>query len=106
MVIESIFSLVLLIGICFFSIQIYFFKNNSNAILTGFISMLSLVFGIYLWIMNGVILEYGTEKEIIESNATWLFTLGILNLLSGLAFIVLSISRFLVFYLFKQRFVK
>ena len=63
--------------------------------------MLAIVFGAYLWIINGVILEHGSEIEIIQSNASWLFTIGVLNLLSGLGFVLISIFRFLVHYLKK-----
>jgi len=101
MIIQSILGILLLASIFILSIQIYLFKNQNNAILTGFLSMLAIVFGAYLWIMNGVILEYGSEKEIIQSNASWLFTIGVLNLLSGLGFVFLSISRFLFYYLKK-----
>jgi hypothetical protein len=101
MLLQSIIGIALLFLIIAFSIQIYILKKQSNAILTGLLSVVAIVYGTYLWISNGVIIEYGTEAEINSSSAVWLFTIGILNLITGLSFVFTSIFRFLYWYISK-----
>ncbi len=101
MLLQSIIGIALLSLIIAFSIQIYFLKKQSNAILTGLLSLVAIVYGTYLWISNGVIIEYGTEAEINSSNAVWLFTIGILNLIAGFGFVFTSLFRFLYWYISK-----
>lgn len=101
MLLQSIIGIALLFVIIAFSIQIYILKKQSNAILTGLLSLIAIVYGAYLWISNGVIIEYGTETEINSSNAAWLFTVGVLNLITGLGFVLTSLFRFLYWYIRK-----
>ena len=101
MLLQSIIGIALLSLIIAFTIQIYFLKKQSNAILTGLLSLVAIVYGTYLWISNGVIIEYGTETEINSSNAVWLFTIGILNLIAGLSYVFISLFRFLYWYISK-----
>ena len=101
MLIQSFLGILLLFLIVFFSIQIYIFKKQSNAILTGLLSLMAIVYGGYLWIYYGVIIEYGTEAEINESSAVWLFTIGVLNVITGLSFVLVSLFRFAYWYFSK-----
>jgi hypothetical protein len=64
-------------------------------------SMIAILVGTYLWISNGVIIEYRSEKEIYTSNAIWLFTIGAINLLTGLSFIFISLFNF-IFWNFRK----
>lgn len=95
MLLVSIIGILFVFIILVFSIQIYFHKNNSNIILAGLLSIIAIVLGTYLWVSNGVIIEYGSEKEIHLSNAIWFFTIGVINLLTGLSFIFISLFNFI-----------
>jgi hypothetical protein len=98
MLIISIIGVLLVFLIVIFSIQIYFLNKHTNALLTGLLSMIAILVGTYLWISNGVIIEYRSEKEIYTSNAIWFFTIGVINLLTGLIFVLISIFKFLFWY--------
>ena len=101
MLLQSLIGIALLFLIIAFSIQIYILKKHSNAILTGLLSLVAIVYGTYFWISNGVIIEYGTETEINSSSAVWLFTIGILNLITGFGFVFTSLFKFLYCYISK-----
>jgi hypothetical protein len=58
--------------------------------------MLSILFGIYLLIKNGLVLDYGTVEEVNQSHAQIMFAFGITNGVIGLTFIVISIVKYLV----------
>ena len=81
--ISSILTLFVLIG----TIRINFFKKEKDGLMVGLLSMLSILFGIYLCIKNGVILDYGTIEEINQTHAPIMSTLGIINLILGLIFL-------------------
>lgn len=90
--ISSILTLPVLIG----AIRINLFKKKNDGLMVGLISMLSIMFGIYLWIKNGMTLDYGTEVQIAQTHAPIMFALGVTNMLIGLSFIVISILKYLV----------
>ncbi|KAA5543961.1 hypothetical protein [Adhaeribacter rhizoryzae] len=52
-------------------------------------SILSIIFGIYLWLKNGLTLDYGTAEEIIESKAEIMFYFGLSNIILGLLIILI-----------------
>jgi len=101
MLLQSLIGILLLFLIVVFSIQIYIFKKQTNGILTGLLSLIAVVYGAYLWISNGIVIEYGTELEISSTYAVWFFTIGVLNLITGLIFVLTSLFRFLYWYVRK-----
>lgn len=82
--------------ILFELIKINLFKKDNEALLTGLISMILLGFGLYLAIKYGLLLDYGTADEIINSNAKLMSFFAIANILTGLSFILFSIFKFLI----------
>jgi hypothetical protein len=51
------------------------------------------MFGLYLCIKNGFILDYGTKIQIAQTHAKSMFDFGKTNILIGLFFIVISILK-------------
>jgi hypothetical protein len=90
--ISSIFILFVLIG----AIRIKLFNKDNEGLIVGLMSMLSIIFGIYLWLKNGLILDYGTVEEVTQSHASIMFELGITNILIWLIFIVIPIIKYIV----------
>jgi hypothetical protein len=44
------------------------------------ISSLVLIVGIYIWIKNGLMLDYGTEQEIAKNYSDKMYVIGVLNM--------------------------
>lgn len=95
-VIEILISLLLIGYISFEIIRINIFKNDKGALLVSFASMISIGFGLYLFIKNGLILDYGTETEISTKWAGPMWILGVICGLIGLVFILSSIWKYLI----------
>ena len=89
--IEIIISVILSLYIIVELIRIIFFRRDNLALFTGFISLISIGFGIYLGIKNGIIIE-----EIQESNAQIFYNFGIANILIGLLFLLISLAKFII----------
>ena len=77
-------------------IRINIFKKDDLALLTGLISMISLIFGIFLAIKYGLILDYAKEDKINQSSANLMSKAAIACVLTGLIFIIISIMKFIV----------
>jgi len=91
-VISSIFILFVLI----LAIRIYLLKKENAELILVLISMLSILFGLYLCIKNGAILDYKTKIQIAQANAESMFDFGKTNIVIGLFFIVISILKYLI----------
>ncbi len=99
--IEILISGSLIIYVLFKTINVNLL-NKENAILsTGLISLLLIGFGFYLWIKNGLILDYGTPKEIKNSKAILMTVLGISGVFTGLIFIAITTLKFIIWKLKK-----
>jgi len=95
-VIEIGISLLLIGYNSFEIIRINIFKNDENALFAGLTSMISIGFGLYLFVKNGLTLDYGTETEISSSWAEPMWFLGVVCILIGLSFIISSILKFII----------
>ncbi len=82
--------------ILFEFVQINVFKKDKNALLTGLISLLLLVFSLYLWIKNGLLLDHGTTNEIQNAHAELMFFSAITGLFISLFFISISILKYIL----------
>ena len=91
-VISSIFTLFVLI----LGIRLYLLKKENDELILVLTSMLSVIFGLYLCIKNGFILDYGTKIQIAQSHAKGMFDLGKTNILICLFFIFVSILKYLI----------
>lgn len=71
-ILEILISVSMILYVLFEIIRINVFKKSENALSAGLISMLLVGFGIYLWIKNGLILDYGVmaEKASAQENQT------------------------------------
>lgn len=99
---ELFISIALTLFVLIGTIRVNLFKKSNDALLIGLISMLSIMFGIYLWIKNGMTLDYGTEVQIAETYAPIMLALGITNILVSLLFIFISIVKYLVWKISKD----
>jgi len=95
-IIEIIIAGILILFIFFETIRINFFKKDKNGLLTGLASMLSIMFGMYLTIWNGLTFDYGSEEEIAKTHALTMGFLGIVNISIGVLFILISIIKYLI----------
>lgn len=89
--ISSLFSIYMLVGMY----RNLVLRKDQNGLFLGLISLFSLAFGVYLWIKNGLILDYGTPKEVANFYAAVGFAFGVANILLGLLFIGISILKYL-----------
>jgi hypothetical protein len=89
--IEIIISCILSAFILLGAIRIHFFKKETMELPVSLISLLSILFGFYLWIKNGIILDYGTPEEINQTHTPMMVGLGVANAILGLLFIIISI---------------
>lgn len=94
--VEIIIAGMLALFVLFETIFINIFKKDKNALLTGMVSLLSVLFGLYLCMKNGLILDYGTEQEIIKSHAFTMYVLGVANFCIGLLFIGISFIKYII----------
>lgn len=84
----------ILLGYCVYRLlKLDFFKLKPN-ILIAF-SPLLLIIGIYLWIKNGLILDYGTEIEIETNYAIAIYFLGVAHILTAILIMLLSFGKFI-----------
>jgi len=58
--------------------------------------MISIGFGLYLIIKNGLILDYGTQHEISINWARLMWFIGVVCLFIGLGFILSSIVKYII----------
>lgn len=64
----------------------------------GFVGLLAVVFGLYLQVRYGMILDYGSSAEIQDSHAMAMYTLGfVLQVLGGIP--VLGAGLRIIFWL-------
>ena len=71
-------------------------KKDNGALLAGLLSLLLLGFGLYLWIKNGITLDYGTQDIINKTRSELMFKIGIISVLFSLIFILVSIFKFII----------
>lgn len=86
-------------------IRINLLKKDNNDLLAGLTSLILFLFGIYVWIRYGLILDYGTEKEILNSKAELMILFAYLSTSVSILFILISIIKFVAWKL-KQIFQK
>lgn len=85
----------LLIGfISFQTVRIFVLKRATFESLTVILSLISVIFGFYVWIKYGMIIEYGTSQEASNTNAFLLFTLGFSCFFISIVFLFLSILKY------------
>jgi uncharacterized protein with PQ loop repeat len=88
--ISGILTLIVLLG----TIRIIFLGKEKFGLLIGLLSLMTLTFGVYLWIKNGLTIEYGTEEQVSQTNAPIMFAFGVANILTGFSFITVSILKY------------
>src|SRR5690554_5461015 len=88
-IISGILILYILIEI----IRINFLKKDNNALVAGLASVLLLLFGMYLLLKYGVISDYGSLQEILESKAKTMSLIALLNITISIFFILLSVIK-------------
>jgi hypothetical protein len=91
--VEIVISSVFLLFVLIIAIRIYLLKKEHDELILVLTSMLSIMFGLYLYITNGVIIDYSTKIQIAQAHAESMFDLGKTNILIGLMFIIISILK-------------
>lgn len=94
--IDIIISLFLICYNSYEMVRIFFFRIDKNSLFTGLTSMVSIVFGLYLFVKNGLILDYGTQAEISTNWAGQIWFLGVMCIFIGLGFILSSILKYIL----------
>jgi len=94
--VEFIIALILTGFTAYEFIRINLFQRDGNALLAGLSAVLSLGFGAYLWMKNGLLLDYGTATEIAANWAGLMWFIGVVSLLTGLVFLLSSIAKFII----------
>ena len=77
-------------------LRINVLKIDKNVLFVGLTSMISIAFGFYLFIKNGLILDYGTQNEISNNWAGQMWFLGVACIFIGLGFILSSIIKYII----------
>lgn len=97
--IESIFLIAILYNLI---VQFYKAKRNSknyNANRTLLFSILSIIVGFLMWIINGLTVDYGTEEEKVTYYSGVFCTSGFILMMIGLitliALIIIRVSNWL-----------
>lgn len=100
--VDIIIALCLLCYNLFEFVRINAFKIDKNALFFGLTSMISIGFGLYLFIKNGLILDYGTQEEISNNWAGQMWFFGVACIFVGFGFILSSILKFIIWKLKKK----
>ncbi|HZH86103.1 MAG TPA: hypothetical protein VFD77_02220 [Brumimicrobium sp.] len=100
---EIIISGTLILYILIELIRINFLKKDNNDLVAGLASVLLLLFGMYLSLKYGIILDYSLGVEILESKAETMSLLAVSSLAISLFFILLSIIKFSI-WKYRERF--
>ena len=77
------------------TVLIYGFRKEKHEVLTGLISLIIIGFGSYLWLKNGLILDYAPSEEIALKHAESMYIFAVVCLLSGLGFLLLTALKFI-----------
>ncbi len=93
--IEILVSGLLIISVFIGGIRVYLFRKQNEGLAFGLLSVLSLLFGGYLYLYNGILLTYSEENLELVNNEL-LFKLGLITLLTGLLYCIISIFRLLI----------
>ena len=78
--IEFAFSIFLTVSILVQLYRRHLLQKKTNLVYLQIFSTVSLCLGLYLWVKNGLIVDYGTIKEQDDSFAFYMLFLGLLNL--------------------------
>lgn len=100
--IEIIVSVLLIITVFIGGIRVYLFRKQNEGLAFGLISVLSILFGGSLYIFNGILLEY-LEESLELNNNELLFKLGLITLITGLLYCIISIFRSLIWFIQKLK---
>ncbi len=93
---ETILSVLLILYILIELVRIHVFKKSNTVFLAGFISLLLIVFGFYLALKYGLILDYGSLEEINNSKAEQQILIAVLNLGTGFFFLFISFLQWII----------
>ncbi len=96
-ILEILISSFMILFILCELIRINIFNKDNNALLTGLISLLVIGFGLYLWIKNGLIIDYCSDNEIKKLKAELMYCIAIINILTGTFFGITSIFKLIIF---------
>jgi uncharacterized membrane protein len=94
-IIEILLSIILILIIGLELVKIYFLKNDKNILLTIFISLILIGFGLYLSIKYGLILDYGNIDEIKNTRAKIIHNIAISSVLIGTGSLLIFFTEYL-----------
>lgn len=93
---DILISVMVVGSILFGWIREFGWINNVKFYPLGFISLIAVGLGFYLWLKYGLILDYGTKLEDDKNHATQMNSLGlILMIAAGISSIVL-VGRYII----------
>ncbi|HLW29465.1 MAG TPA: hypothetical protein VKX29_01300 [Brumimicrobium sp.] len=100
---EIIISAILITYTLIEIIRINILKKNNNDLEAGLASVILLLFGMYLSLKYGVVLDYSSPTEILESKAKVMSLVATFSLAFAILFILVSIIKFLIWKLKKMK---
>jgi hypothetical protein len=92
-ILSSLFIVWILIG----TIRINFFNKNNEGLLTGLVSLASVVFGLFLILTDGIQFDYELNyNEIHQDISSVNLLFGKANVIIGLLFIIQSLIKYIL----------
>lgn len=98
--IECIIAGLLISLILIVTFRTFILRKNKGSLMFGLLSIIAIIFGVYLRFKSELILSYSIKMDKIDLDyATLIGYLGLVLIYSGFLFVLLSIIRYLLFYL-------
>jgi len=99
-VIESIVAGLFISFILIVTFRTFVLRKNKGSLMFGLLSIIAIIFGIYLSLKSEFISNYSTKMDKIDIDyASLIGYLGFILICSGLLFVLSSIIQYLLFYL-------
>lgn len=95
-IVELSISGIMILYVLIELVRINFLKKDNNDLLAGLISVILLLFGMYLSFRYGLKIDNGTKEEILNSKAELMSLFAFLSVSVSMLFIFISIVKFVV----------
>jgi uncharacterized integral membrane protein len=95
--IEIILSSILLLSIFIGTVRMYLFHKQNEGLFIGLVSMASIIFGLFLILIEGIQFDYDLNYfEVHQNSSPEILIFGKANVVIGLLFIFHSVAKYIV----------
>lgn len=101
--VEIFLSGIMIVYLLIELVRINLLKKDNNDLLAGLISVILLLYGMYLSLRYGLKLDYGSLTEIQQSQAQIMSFTAIASLVVSLFFIIISVVKFMITMITKKK---